>query len=204
VTSTPEITIVPANAASWEDIQTVLGTRGDPSRCQCQWYKIRSNEWRSIPIEERAHRLREQTDCGHPESGTTSGLVAYLDGEPAGWCAVEPRTAYSLTRVAWAGRTEDKGDDDIWSVTCFVTRTGFRRRGVSRALARAAVEHARANGAHALEGYPMITHPEQEITWGELRVGSRSIFAAAGFTQVSHPTVRRVVMRIDFDQQTPS
>ena len=34
--------------------------------------------------------------------------------------------------------------------------------------------------------------------WGELNVGSRGIFADAGFTEVSHPTLRRVVMRIDF------
>lgn len=45
----------------------------------------------------------------------------------------------------------------------------------------------------------MITEPEVDITWGELHVGSRSIFAAAGFTEVSHPTIRRVVMRIDFE-----
>jgi hypothetical protein len=31
-----------------------------------------------------------------------------------------------------------------------------------------------------------------EITWGELHVGSRSIFAAAGFAEVSRPTLRRV------------
>jgi GNAT superfamily N-acetyltransferase len=83
-------------------------------------------------------------------------------------------------------------------VTCFVTRVGFRRRGVSRALARAAVDFARERDARALEGYPMITQPGQEIISGELHVGSRSIFAAAGFTEVSHPTLRRVVMRIDF------
>ena len=199
--TTPLITIVPANEASWEDLQAVLGTRGDPSRCQCQRYKIRDMDWSSVPVQERAHRLRTQTDSGHPESGTTSGLVGYLDGEPAGWCAVEPRTAYVRllrTRVPWAGRAEDKTDDGIWAVTCFVTRTGFRRRGVSYALARAAVDLARQRGARALEGYPMITQPGQEITWGELHVGSRSIFAAAGFAEVSRPTLRRVVMRIDF------
>jgi hypothetical protein len=43
----------------------------------------------------------------------------------------------------------------------------------------------------------MITQPGQEITWDELRVGSRSIFADAGFTEVSHPSLRRVVMRIE-------
>ena len=44
----------------------------------------------------------------------------------------------------------------------------------------------------------MITEPGQEISWGELHVGSRSIFATARFNEVSRPTLRRVVMRIDF------
>jgi GNAT superfamily N-acetyltransferase len=201
-TTRPEVTIVPANEATWEDLQAVFGTRGDTARCQCQAYKVRDRDWRSIPLEERAHRLREQTDCGHPESDTTTGLVAYLDGEPAGWCSIEPRTAYLrllYTRVPWTGRSEDKSDDGVWCVACFVTRSGFRRRGVSRALASAAVDFARERGARALEGYPMITEPEVDITWGELHVGSRSIFAAAGFTEMTQPTIRRVVMRIDFE-----
>jgi GNAT superfamily N-acetyltransferase len=195
------IRVVPANEASWEELRAVFGTRGDPSRCQCQYFKIPHSEWRSVPAAERARRLREQTGCGHPEATTTSGLVAYLDGEPAGWCAVEPRTVYVRllrSRVPWTGRDEDRTDDGVWAVTCFVTRVGFRRRGVSAALARAAVGFARERGARAVEGYPMITRPGQEITWGELYVGSRSIFADAGFAEVSRPTRRRVVMRIDF------
>ena len=202
-TAMPRVTIVPANEASWEDLQAVLGARGDPHRCQCQRYRMRPREsWASVGVEELAFRLRAQTDCGHPESSTTSGLVAYLDGEPAAWCAIAPRTAHPRllrnTRVPWADRAEDKTDDSIWAVTCFVTRVGFRRRGIGRALARAAVDFARERGARALEGYPMITKPGQEITWGELHVGSRSIFADAGFAEVTHPTLRRVVMRIDF------
>jgi hypothetical protein len=45
--------------------------------------------------------------------------------------------------------------------------------------------------------YPMI-EPGYEITWDEMRVGSRAIFANAGFAEVSRPSLRRVVMRIDF------
>jgi GNAT superfamily N-acetyltransferase len=82
-------------------------------------------------------------------------------------------------------------------VKCFVTRAGFRRQGISYALARAAVDFARERGARALEGYPMVTDPGKDITWGELHVGSRSIFEAAGLEEVSHPTLRRVVMRIE-------
>jgi GNAT superfamily N-acetyltransferase len=201
--ATLPLTIVPANEASWEDLRTVFGSRGDPARCSCQRYKMQPGEsWASVGAEELSSRLRAQTECGHPRSGTTSGLVAYLDGEPVGWCAVEPRTAYPRlllkTRVPWEGRAEDKADDSVWAVTCLLTRAGFRRRGISRALARAAVDVARERGARALEAYPMVTQPGQEIAWGELHVGSRSVFAAAGLTEVSHPTLRRVVMRIDF------
>jgi GNAT superfamily N-acetyltransferase len=151
--------------------------------------------------EERMWRLRVQTACGDPASAVTSGLVAYLDGEPVGWCAVEPRSAFPQLpprRVAWQARGEDPEDRTVWAVTCFATRAGYRRRGISRALAHAAVDFARERGARALEAYPMITHPGEEITWGETHVGTRSIFEAAGLTEVHHPTPRRVVMRIDF------
>jgi GNAT superfamily N-acetyltransferase len=198
-----EVTIVPANEASWEDLQAVFGTRGPAATCQCQRYKLRPREaFSKFPAEERAARLRAQTRSGHSESDTTSGLVAYLDGEPVGWCAVEPRPAYTgllrNNRVPWEGRAEDKNDDSVWALTCVLTRAGFRRRGISYALVQGAVDFARRRGARALEGYPMITQPGQKITWDEIHVGSRSIFTAAGLTEVSHPTLRRVVMRIDF------
>jgi GNAT superfamily N-acetyltransferase len=191
---------VPANEASCEDLQQVFGTRGAAATCQCQRYKLRPREaFAKFPAAERARRLRQQTHCGHPESDTTSGLVAYLDSEPVGWCAVEPLPAYTglvrNNRVPWEGRTEDKTDDRVWAVTCVFTRAGFRRRGIGYALAEAAVGFARERGARALEAYPML--PGQKML-EELHVGSRSIFAAAGLTEVSHPTLRRVVMRIDF------
>jgi GNAT superfamily N-acetyltransferase len=194
------ISIVPANEASWEDLQTVFGTRGAASWCQCQRYKLRPREaFAKFPVEERAYRLRQQTDCGHPESDSTSGLVAYLDGEPVGWCAVEPRTGYEglvrNARVPWEGREEDKTDGSIWAVTCLFTRVGFRKLGVSHALARAAVDFARERGARAIEAYPVTT---KDVIAEELHVGTDGVFADAGFAEVSRPTLRRLVMRIDF------
>lgn len=197
------ITAVPANEAPWEDLQAVFGPRGEAHRCQCQWLKVPAAQWRAADVDELAAMLREQTECGDPRARATSGLVAYLDGEPAGWCAVEPRTEYPRlrgARVPWSGREEDKDDAGVWAVTCFVTRVGYRRRGVSRALAAAAVEHARGGGARAVEGYPIIVEPGREFSWGELFVGSSGIFEDAGFREVSRPTPRRAVMRIDFDR----
>ena len=126
------------------------------------------------------------------------------EATPVGWVAVEPRTEYPRLLglpTVWKGRPdEDKQDDSVWAVTCFVVRKGYRRRGITYALAEAAVGYARANGARALEGYAMLTQPGREITWGELHVGARQVFAEAGLAEVSRPSVRRAVMRIDFDR----
>jgi GNAT superfamily N-acetyltransferase len=195
-----DLRIVPANEVSWRDLQDVFGA-ADPQRCQCQRFKVVGWIWRDSTQPERVEMLREQTACGEPAARTTSGLVAYVGDEPAGWVAVEPRPAYPklrTSRVPWSGRQEDRDDDGVWAVTCFTVRKGFRGRGLTYPLARAAAGFARDRGARAVEAYPMVTQPGKEITWGELHVGARQVFEDAGFVEVSRPTLRRVVMRIDF------
>lgn len=197
------VEVVPANMASCADLAEVFGTRGDAALCHCQRYKLAPGEaFSKFPASERAARLREQTHCGDPASPTTSGLVAYLDGVPVGWCAVEPRPEYfGMTRVykvPWEGRDEDKTDPTVWAVTCVLVRTGYRGRGVAHELVSAAVDHARDRGARAIEGYPILTKPGLKITFGEIHPGTPEMFAEAGFAEVNHPTLRRLVMRIDF------
>ena len=189
-----QLTIVPANQAAWEDLQAVFGS-GDPGRCWCQRFRMLPKEsWASEGPEELAARLRDQTSCGDRKTRATSGLVAYLDGEPVGWCAVAPRADHPRLlrdyRVPWLGRSEDKADPSVWAVTCFVTRAGYRRRGISRALASAAVEYAREGGARAVEGYPDL------VDGGS--VGTLAMFTAAGYAEVSRPGNRRAVLRVDF------
>lgn len=104
-TMTP-VPIVPANEASWEDRQAVLGT-GYPSRCQCA-NGIRagagSGTRTRFPSGNAPTGCVSRLAVVSPRADTTSGLVAYLDGEPVGSCAIEPRTAYvRLGRVPSAG-----------------------------------------------------------------------------------------------------
>jgi GNAT superfamily N-acetyltransferase len=192
------LVIRPANEVGWDDLQTLLGSTA-PRNCQCQRYKLLPGECVvSMPVGVRAERFREQTRPGCAETTATTGLVAHLDDEPVGWCAIEPRSDYVGMvrggRVAWKGRSEDRDDPGVWAVSCFFTRPGFRRRGISRALAVAAVDHARDHGARAVEGYP-LSRPGGVAD--ELHVGFEGTFEAAGFREVSRPSVRRVVMRID-------
>jgi hypothetical protein len=43
--------------------------------------------------------------------------------------------------------------------------------------------------------YPVTT---RNVILEELHVGTEGVFTDAGFTEVSRPTLRRVVMRVDF------
>ena len=199
-----EVRVVPANQAPCEDLVAVFGDRGASATCFCQRYKLAPREaFSRFPSAERRARLLEQTRCGDPTAEATSGLVAYLDGEPVGWCAIEPRPAYvglaRVYRVPWEGRNEDKADESIWSVTCVLVRAGYRKRGIAYALAAAAVDHAHASGARAMEAYPYRSEVG-EITWDEIHPGAEGIYRAAGLREVSRPGKRRIVMRIDFDQ----
>jgi GNAT superfamily N-acetyltransferase len=189
-------TVLPADSVAWADLASVVGAaRCHGVACWCQRFKLDGVEWRELPDEARQERFRQESAGAEP-----GGLVAFVGGEPAAWCNVEPRpsfTALARSRVPWKGREEDRSDGDVWAVTCFLTRPRHRRTGLTHVLAAAAVDFARERGARALEGYAMLVDPGRDVPWGELHVGSVGAFAAAGFAEVSRPTPRRVVMRIE-------
>ena len=177
---------------TFDDVQLIFGTRGQAARCQCQGYRLNWFDQHDDDVAGRRELLRDQVSEGY-------GLVARLDGEPVGWCALAPRCDYGyLRQTTWKGRHEDRSDVGVWAVTCFVTRAGYRHQGVSRALAAGTVDHARARGARTLEAYPMRPAPGKDVTWGELHVGKLSVFLDAGFRVVHEPSLRRAVVRYDF------
>ncbi len=186
------VTVQPVSEATFGDVQTVFGTKGQAAHCQCQGYRLGWHDQHSDNVQGRRELLRDQVIEGH-------GLLAYLDGEPVGWCSVAPRRDYGyLRQTTWKGRTENKADPGIWAVTCLVVRAGFRRRGISRALVAGTVDLAREGGARIVEAYPMKPAPGKDVTWGELHVGKLSSFLAAGFQVVHEPSLRRAVVRYEF------
>ncbi|MEZ3160925.1 GNAT family N-acetyltransferase [Microbacterium sp. BWT-B31] len=138
--------VVPANEASWDDMQAILtGTAG---RCQCERQRLGDHDWWHMPERERGDLLRAETHCGDPRATETIGIVAYLGDEPAGWCAVDRRSVYGRLRgspVPWKDRPHERKDDDtVWAIACLVVRKGLRHRHLTYDLVAAAVDHARA------------------------------------------------------------
>src|SRR6478735_4395302 len=127
--------IVPANEASWDDLQAIL--TGAAACCQCQRQRLGDHDWWHMPVTERAAILRAETHCDDPRATETIGIVAYQDDEPVAWCAVDRRSVYGRLRgspVPWKERTEDKDDDTVWAIACLVVRKGHRHEGLTYPL----------------------------------------------------------------------
>ncbi len=119
------------------------------------------------------------------QAGVPVGILAYLDGEPVGWCSVAPRETYRSL-----GTASLVAGEAVWSVVCFFVPAQYRRRGLARALLDAAVAVAAAHGADVVEAMPVDPDaPSYRF------MGFRPLFLAAGFEELGRAGTRRHVMR---------
>ena len=188
------IDVVPATTDRWPDVVTLLGGNGDRG-CWCQAPRGRAVGYGASRPGARREALQAQLDEDPP-----AGMLAYVDGEVAGWCGFGPRPA--LPRLE-RSRTIPKVDDlPVWSVLCFNVRVGYRRRGVAAALLKGVVDFARRSGAPGVEAYPI--DPEGgRVDTGFGYVGVTPMFEKAGFHRVVETSAhsdrrRRILMRLEF------
>jgi len=150
------IEVLPA-AGRWDDFASFMVPRRPGGRgCVCMVYR---NSSLDMPGRIAHMRALCASDPG-------PGVLAYIDGEVAGWCSAAPE---STCRALVNSRTiPHVQDEDAWSVVCFVVRPAFRRRGLMHHLLDGAVEHAHAMGATALEGYPVDPGRDRidQVTFG--------------------------------------
>ena len=177
-----------ATARRWGDVEAVFRGCGNARRCWCAYWYLSNRAFKEGWGEANAATLRERVAAGEEP-----GVIAYVEGEPAGWCAVAPRGKHDrLNRSKHFAPVDDR---DVWSIVCFVVRTGYRRHGLMRRLIDAAVAHARRQGAAMVEAYPI--EPGPKTGSADLYVGTVAAFADAGFAEVARRLPRRPVMRLE-------
>jgi GNAT superfamily N-acetyltransferase len=182
----PRVTFAPLTIERWADFERLFGPRGGCAGCWCMYPFTRGREMQQGAGEVNRAKFRRIV-----ATGAEPGILAYVGGEPAGWCAFAPRERYP--RLAHSRILEPVDDRPVWSVMCFFVAREHRGHGLSVRLLDAAARHARRRGARVLEGYPVA--PSGTLPAAFAWHGTAAAFEAAGFTEVARPSASRRVMR---------
>jgi GNAT superfamily N-acetyltransferase len=193
---TDSLAVRPATPDRFDDIAPVI----DRS-CWCQWWRMSASEYERQPADasRAGWELRREALRRQCADDIAPGLIAYLDDLPVGWCGFGPRSVMRrLVRSRVIPRIDDR---PVWSIVCFSTRPGYRRRGIATALLRGVIEYAREKGAAGLEAYatdPVGNRRNNASSY----MGFTSMFEAAGFGRVAMTDSRadglpRWLLRLD-------
>lgn len=194
----PAFTIRPLTPALWPALEDLFGPNGAVSGCWCMYWRLGS-AYAGRPRAKNKADFRKRVAGGRP----APGLLAFAKTEggdkiAVGWCQVTPRR--ELTWMEEKSRLKHDDGLDVWSVSCFYIRRGWRRKGVMRALLNAAIETARKAGAPALEAYPLDPSKTPSASY----TGYTTSFHRAGFKTVSKPTPSRETMRLVLKPDRPA
>lgn len=172
----------------WLDLETLFGPRGAVGGCWCIWWRRTRAEFESCKGEQNRAAFEAIV-----RNGDEPGVVAYLDGEPVGWCAIAPREDYPVLQRSRTLKPID--DEAVWSIACFYVKRGMRRGGVSELLLNAAVRFAWSRDAQIVEGYPIEPRSAEApdiYVW----TGLASTFRAAGFVEIARRSATRPIVRL--------
>jgi GNAT superfamily N-acetyltransferase len=178
--------IVPVTPERWPDLAELFGAKGACAGCWCMWMRLPRAEFDRKRGSGNRRALRALVGRKPP------GLLAYVDGEPAGWVAVAAREEY--TRLEASRVLEPVQGDGVWAAPCFYVKASHRGAGLTAALLEAAVAYAKQQGARSIEGYPNVNREQRQpaaFVW----TGFESTFRRAGFSEIARRSPTRPILR---------
>ncbi|MDH7564497.1 MAG: GNAT family N-acetyltransferase [Candidatus Bathyarchaeota archaeon] len=181
-----DLSFHPLTSERWADLEKLFGKHGASGGCWCMWWRISRADFIKNKGERNRKALKEIVD-----SGQIPGILAYIDGQPVGWCAVAPRESFpALERSRTLKRVDDK---PVWSIVCFFVAKPFRRKGLTVKLLEAAIKYVEEKGGSMVEGYPTDSAKAQPDPF--VYTGLASSFRRAGFVEVLRRSKSRLIMR---------
>lgn len=182
------LTFEPLSRANWLKFEVLFGERGACGNCWCMYYRRSKADFTEGKFEEgNKLAMKALVDAGKP-----TGMLGLYEGQAIAWCALAPRADF----IKLAKSRVHKPFDDlaVWSIPCFFIDKQFRRAGVSVALLKAVISHAKAAHIAVLEAYPTIPTKEplpDSFAW----IGLYKSFERAGFRIVDHTSKNRPMVR---------
>jgi GNAT superfamily N-acetyltransferase len=182
-----KLEIHPLTPKRWKDFETLFGPNGACGGCWCLFWKKPRKQFHADAYDKNRHDQKHLV-----EKGSVPGILAYVNGEPVGWCAVEPRENYPALERSRILKPVDY--ERVWSVTCFFVSRKFRRQGITVALLKEAVNYVFSKGGRIVEGYPV------EVSGGKspdafIYTGTASTYIRAGFIEVARRSPTRPIFR---------
>ena len=192
---TDGLRIIPAAEAGWDAVEAVFASEASARNCWCQFHVLPNADAALTTRESRRETLRGQVARLDPPRG----LVALHGAEAVGWCGVEPRRRLRhvlASRLVATHSLYEAEDAGVWAVYCILVPPRRRRNGLGAALLHAALDHALAHGATAIEGYPIDTDARGGRLPPGFSTGTLSMFRVEGFAALaSLPSGRTLVHR---------
>ena len=168
----------PAALDRWADLESLFGTSGADDGCWCMSWRQTDSQLANATSESNHVLFKGQID-----SGVSPGLLAYMGDQAVGWCGVSPRA--SFVRLEHHRHFQNPTTDKvIWTIICLFVGKQARKQGVASGLINAAVKYAVANGAQAIEAYPVNSHGKP-LTAKEAFPGTVPMFLKAGFKEIA-------------------
>jgi GNAT superfamily N-acetyltransferase len=184
------ITVSPLTTVNWKDFELLFGPNGACAGCWCMYWRLSKKAWKENQGAGNKKKIKQLVG-----NGVFTGLIAYIDGEPAGWCSLGPREEFPvLEKSKTLGRFDDQ---PVLSVVCFYIHKDFRRKGVSEEILLKVVDYAKKKKIQILEGYPVVPNKENypaTFAW----TGFYNSFLKAGFKEVIRRSPTRPIMRYIF------
>lgn len=177
-----QLSIHPVTKDFWPDLERLFGKQGACNGCWCMY-------WRIGPDYHKRDRLLNKVALQRIiSSNRPVGLLAFYDNIPVGWCQLTPRQ--ELSWLIKNGYANFNSGSNVWCISCFYIKTGYRRKGITLALIKASIDYAKKAGADLLEAYPRKSLGSY--------TGYPSTFSKAGFKIAGEAKYGRTIVFLKF------
>ena len=155
------------------------------------WFGCYCMEPHQVDPDEREPSENREDKIGRVKDGTARGFLAYVGGEPVGWCNAAPRSLLPGVLEKVLEGTHPDPDEQVGAIACFTIAAPYRGSGVGRTLLQAACDGLREQGFGAVEAYPR----KGELSEARSYRGPLSMYEAAGFEKHGETETHLIVRK---------